>query len=73
MLETFTIATFAGHLGETFDIHLASGTTLEVELIEVTSSAFGRYTTRRCRGTVSLSRSSSGAPSIPVSCRAYTQ
>ena len=36
MLETFTIATFAGHLSETFCIHLASGTTLEAELIEVT-------------------------------------
>jgi len=36
MLETFTIATFAGHLGTTFCIHLASGTTLAAELIEVT-------------------------------------
>src|SRR5262249_9233955 len=36
MLETFTIATFSGRLGETFCINLASGTTLEAELIEVT-------------------------------------
>ena len=36
MLETFTIATFAGHLGATFCLHLGSGTTLAAELIEVT-------------------------------------
>src|SRR5262249_15916303 len=36
MLETFTIATFDSHLHETFGIHLASGTLLEAELIEVT-------------------------------------
>jgi len=35
MLETFTIATFDGRLNETFCIHLASGTTLEAELIDV--------------------------------------
>jgi len=36
MLETFTIATFSGRLGEPFYIHLASGATLTTELIEVT-------------------------------------
>ncbi|SRR5712692_63287 len=37
MLETFTIATFSGHRGETFRIHLESGKTIEAELIEVTT------------------------------------
>ena len=50
MLETFTIATFSGRLGETFCLHLASGTTLEAALIEVTQlsaqSAQGTEVTR---------------------------
>ena len=37
MLETFTIATFAGQEGTTFRLSLASGTTLEATLLQVTS------------------------------------
>src|SRR5262245_10252560 len=46
MLETFTIAMFAGRLGETFWIHLESGTMLEAELLEVTP-----LSTRSAQGT----------------------
>ncbi|MSQ47493.1 MAG: hypothetical protein EXR78_03745 [Deltaproteobacteria bacterium] len=37
MLETFTIATFAGQEGTTFRLALASGVALEATLLQVTS------------------------------------
>ena len=46
MLETFTVATFAEHLGETFRISPDASRSIEVELIEVTdlSERSGRAT-----------------------------
>jgi hypothetical protein len=37
MLDTFTIATFAGQEGTTFRLSLTSGATLEATLLQVTS------------------------------------
>ena len=44
MLETFTVATFSDHLGETFRLYVDSARSLNVELIEATdlSERFSR-------------------------------
>ena len=42
MLESVTLATFAGRLGETFRAHAAEGHPLVVELIEATDLSGGK-------------------------------
>jgi hypothetical protein len=37
MLENFTLATFSGHVGETFRLFLESGEALEAQLLQATS------------------------------------
>src|SRR5262245_4945539 len=37
MVETFTIATFSGRVGETFCVHLSPDETVDAQLVEVTA------------------------------------
>lgn len=41
MVESFTVSTFAPHLGDTFRIYSDSGSSLQVELIEATELGQG--------------------------------
>ena len=56
MLETFTVATFAEHLGDTFRISPDSSSSIEVELIEATdlSERSGRTPTEGRRRPFSI-------------------
>ncbi len=56
MLETFTVATFAEHRGDTFRISPDSSRSIEVELIEVTdlSERSGRATAEGRRRPFSI-------------------